>query len=81
MAPDELVDILSRLYRDAPKDEAMAMVHLFGIKYAAEIRRCGESVPQLVRRSCVPNPHKTEVYKGMRLAKYVTLRPAWDFRI
>ena len=78
MTPQELADTLSRLYRDAPQDEAMAMIHLFGIKYATEIRRCGESVPQLVRRSCVPDPHKTELYKGMKLAKYVSLRPNWD---
>ncbi len=78
MRPDELAAILSRFYRNAPHREAMAMVHLFGIKYADEIERCGVSVPQLVRQSCVPDPHKTEVYKGMKLAKYVTLNAAGE---
>ena len=67
------------MYLGAAEGEAMAMIHLFGIKYATEISGCGESVPKIVRRSHVPNPHATEVYKGVKLSRYVSVRPDRDF--
>ena len=78
MRPDELADILSRMYRNAPEGEAITMLHFFGIKYASAIGLCGKSVSQLVRRSCVPDNHVREVRKGMKLAKYVTPLPYQD---
>ncbi|MCY4393824.1 MAG: hypothetical protein OXC10_01635 [Rhodospirillaceae bacterium] len=55
MTPQELTDILNRIWAAAPEGEAMAKVHLFGIIYAGEIRGRGESVSKIVRQSRVPD--------------------------
>ena len=79
MTAQELADILSGMWRDAPEGEAMAMIHLFGIIHVDEINSCGESVPQIVRLSDVPDNHVREVYKGMKLSRYVSVKPNVDF--
>ena len=80
MTPQELADILSRMYRDAPSGEKMPKVHLFGIRYADEISACGASVAEIVRLSELSRTTlATEVGKGVKLARYVTVRPDRDF--
>ena len=71
MTPEELGCILSEMYRDAPEGEATTMIHLFGIKYAAEIRDCSASVTEIVRLSGLHKSYNAEVSKGVRLAHYV----------
>ena len=46
--------------------------HLFGIKYADELDTL--SVPEVVKRADIPSSYPTEVYKGMKLSKYVEIR-------
>ena len=77
MTPDELACTLSEMYHDAPEREATTMIHLFGIKYADEIRDCGAPVTEIVRLSSLPNTYSTEVSKGVRLARYVVPRTSW----
>ena len=77
MTPDELARTLSEMYHDAPDGEATTMIHLFGIKYADEIRDCGAPVTEIVRLSGLRNSYSTEVYKGVRLARYVVPRTGW----
>ena len=45
---------------------------LFGIKYADEIE--GLSIPRLVALAQVPESCVSEVYKGRRLANYVSVK-------
>ena len=47
-------------------------VHLFGIKYAAELSRF--STENVARRAGLGKGHASEVNKGRNLAKYVTLK-------
>ena len=68
MAPEELADILSRMYREAPVGEATTMIHLFGIRYAGEIRTCGASASKIVHLSGLSDSYDREVFKGMRHA-------------
>ena len=74
MTPDELARTLSAMYHDAPEREATTMIRLFGIKYAEQIRDCGARVTEIVRLSGLPSSYTTEVYKGVRLARYVVPR-------
>ena len=74
MTPDKLARTLSEMYQDAPKREATTMIHLFGIKYADEIRDCGAPVTEIVRLSGLPSSYHTEVSKGVRLARHVVPR-------
>jgi len=81
MTPQELADILFHMRRDAPNGEISTMVHLFGIRYVDEIGECGASVNKIVELSNVPDSYYVEVRQGMRVARYVSLRPDWDSRI
>ena len=65
--------ILGLSYIEAKDGESVSMIHLFGIRYAEDIRHCGRSVTELVNRSSIPNSYVTEVHKGMKLAKFVKL--------
>ena len=74
MTAEELGRTLAKMYHSAKKDEAMTMIHLFGIKYANEIRDCGMSVTEVVRLSGLRENLNREVYKGIRLADHVIPR-------
>lgn len=77
--PQALAHILSYLYRTAPDKKATAMINLFGIKYADEIRQSGATAAEIVRLSDLEDTYATEVTKGIRLAPYVTLKPGAVF--
>ena len=81
MEPQELADILSHWYRHAPEGDSTTMIRLFGIVYVDEIGKCGATVSEIVRLSDISDKYNAEVSKGMRLARYVTVRPDWHFRI
>ena len=78
MTSQELADILTRMYLDAPKGQATTMIHLFGVRYVDEIRDCEGSVEEIVRQSEIPDSYNREVRKGMRLAHYVSVRSDCD---
>lgn len=72
MTPHELIAILERMYREGKaKREAVLMIHLFGIKYADEIRACGESLHRIAELATGHPSYGTEINKGMSLARYV----------
>ena len=74
MNETELAEILRRMYRNAPNGEQTTAVHLFGIRYVAELSAPNVSINRMVERSGVgKTTYHTEVRKGMRLAKYVEL--------
>ena len=75
MTPEELGNVLSRMYHGAPYGEKTTMIHLFGIKYANEIRDCGARVTEIVRLSDLGDTtYHREVSKGVKLARYVIPR-------
>ena len=57
------------------KGQMVAMIHLFGIKYAAEIDVCGATPTELCRMAGLREAYGTEVAKGRRLASFVQLTP------
>ncbi len=65
----ELGDTLNDMYSNAKKGEQVMMIHLFGIKYADEIKRVGtkDVLVQLGIRAS----YLTELNKGVKLSKYV----------
>ncbi|MBB4124640.1 HTH-like domain-containing protein [Martelella radicis] len=56
---------------EARREQATA-VHLFGIRYAVEL--VGLSLENILKRAEMPTSYKTEIRKGMKLARYVVLR-------
>ena len=81
MTPKELAGILEKMRLDAPKDETSAMAVLFGIKYVDELRECiadqaqnGVSQTSILKQ-IAGSYGPTDVWKGMRVAGYVIVRP------
>lgn len=72
MNATELGRLLRESYENAEKGEKVTMIHLFGINHSSEIRECG--VAEVIREAGIFSTYGTELGKGMKLAKYVTLR-------
>ena len=72
MNTDELPKKLSYAYSNAADKETAVTIHLFGIKYANEIAVFG-SVKRLIELSGIPATYQTEISKGIKLSKFVSL--------
>ncbi len=72
MTLNELGNELSEMYYDAPKGAAVAMIHLFGIKYADDIKKSEYSKKDIIKQSGISASYLTELMKGIKLADYVT---------
>ncbi|WP_152004397.1 HTH-like domain-containing protein [Desulfoluna spongiiphila] len=70
----ELGRILNNMYENAEHGESVVMIHLFGIKYATEIRACKVSMKEIAKAAQIHESYGTEIGKGVRLAKYVMLK-------
>ena len=68
----EAANILRGMYLGAPQGEKVAQIHLFGIKYARELESM--SLSDILVGAGLPESYETEVSKGRKLAKYVTLK-------
>jgi 5-methylcytosine-specific restriction protein B len=74
MTPADLANRLGEMYRNAPTDDTMTMLHLFGITYAGEIRASGSTSHELASAAGISPNLGTEINKGIRLARYVAVR-------
>jgi len=72
MRVDQASQILAKMYLEAPFKEKALSVHLFAIKYADQIRNI--SAKEIVVGAELPESYKTEIRKGINLAKYVEVR-------
>lgn len=71
MTLSELGKKLSKMYNNAPKGDAVAMIHLFGIKYVNEIKQSNYSKKDIIEQSGISTSYLTELNKGVKLAEYV----------
>ncbi len=71
MTLKELGEKLNEMYNNAPNGDSVAMIHLFGIKYANEILQSGFSKKDIANAARIPESYGTEISKGVKLAKYV----------
>ena len=77
MTVNELGKILSEMYKNAPDNEKTLMIHLFGIRFAKEIRS-GKITPLEIIKctnkqysASLTESYQVEINKGIKLAKYV----------
>ncbi len=70
----ELGGILKDMYFNAPEKETVAMIHLFGIKYANEISLLNSSFKEIAKAAGINESYGTEISKGAKLAKYVVVK-------
>ena len=59
------------MYAEAPHGGTSTAVHLFGIRYAKDIRTSTASVADIVQGAEVPSSYITEVHKGIALSRHV----------
>jgi hypothetical protein len=71
MTLKELGEKLSEMYNNAPSGYSVAMIHLFGIKYANEILLSRFSKKDIANAARIPESYGTEISKGVKLAEYV----------
>lgn len=71
---ETLGKLLHDAYFNALEGEKVTMIHLFGIRYADEIECCGASCRDIAIKACIKESYATEISKGVRLAKYVTVK-------
>lgn len=65
---------LSEMYFGSKDGEMAAMVHLFGIKYAAEIKESGASMKEIAKAAGIGESYGTEISKGVKLAQFVVVK-------
>jgi hypothetical protein len=65
---------LNEMYFGADDGETAAMVHLFGIMYAKDISDLGASMKAIAKAAGICESYGTEISKGVKLAKYVTVK-------
>lgn len=71
MTLNELRSTLVKLYEEAPKGDAVAMIDPFGIGFAKEIKASVFSSKDIIRQSEISTSYLTELTKGVKLAEYV----------
>jgi hypothetical protein len=86
MPIEELGNILSQMYDNAPDGEKVAMIHLFGIRYARIIRDNNYVAADIIRNTLlndgtqIRESYFAEINKGVNLARYVIERTVlWDY--
>ncbi len=71
MTLNELGLKLKEMYENAPKGDSVAMIHLFGVKYADQIIKFKYSRKDIIKISGISTTYLTELSKGIKLATYV----------
>jgi len=73
MSENQLASILNEMYENAPSKERVVHIHLFGIRYADEIKKSNVTPKEIIEASNLNNSYATEIGKGIKLSKYVRL--------
>lgn len=74
MTLNELGAKLGEMYYNAPKGNSTVMIHLFGIKYATEIKKSKFSIKDIIKQSRISSSYYAELNKGVKLADYVVAK-------
>jgi 5-methylcytosine-specific restriction protein B len=73
----QLAKILEEMHSKsiaADNQESSAMIHLFGIKYAEELKECGKSMEHVAKAAGIRTSQAAEIRKGIKLSKFVTVK-------
>ena len=75
MTKQDLALALKNMY-ESNLNDGPTMIRLFGIKYAEELKKCEASNKEIIEISRIDKgpSYQAEISKGIKLAKYVTLK-------
>lgn len=65
---------LKEMYENAPHNEQVLMIHLFGIKFADIIKANGYNAREILEAANMNLSYQTEVNKGIKMSKYVEIK-------
>jgi len=73
---NDLAEILSEMYENAEYEYKEAMIHLFGIRFALEIKEGGFNASKIIEhanknREVIKPSCYSEINKGIKLAEFV----------
>ena len=74
MTLQQLAENLREMYLESNKGEAVVMIHLFGIKYAEEIKTAEVSMKAIALAAGINESYGTEIGKGVKLSKFVKIK-------
>ena len=74
MSIAELGTILGYMYNSVPIEDSTLMIRLFGIKYAAEIKKNNYTSEEIIKASGISEVYLYELSKGVKLSEYVNPR-------
>jgi hypothetical protein len=74
MTLQQLGQKIKEIYFESREGEAVVMIHLFGIRYASEIRESGESMKAIAVAAGIQESYGTEISKGVKLSKFVNIK-------
>lgn len=77
MTLNELAKKLKEMY-EGSSTEKTAMIHLFGVKYAKDIRESGYVPKDILKVAGMPESYQVEINKGIKLSKYVTVKEEYS---
>ena len=69
---------LKEMYENAPQNEQVLMIHLFGIKFANIMRENGYNAREIIDAAGIRNSYQTELSKGIKMSKYVEIKKDKD---
>ena len=72
MTEAQLAEILKERYTSAEKREMVTAIHLFGVEFADRLD--GVSINDVAELGTGHRSYGTEIRKGIRLSKYVSLK-------
>ncbi len=68
----KLVSKLNDMHKNANNGESVAMIHLFGVRYAQFIGKNNiATASQIIKASNLSDSYFAEINKGVKLSKYV----------
>lgn len=74
IARNELINRLSESYSQSKRDnDVVVKLHLFGIKFAEELKAY-KPLNKIAKEAGVPESYATELYKAIKLSKYVDIK-------
>ncbi|WP_040281036.1 HTH-like domain-containing protein [Psychroserpens damuponensis] len=74
MTINQLGAALNKMCEEAPKGHKTAMIHVFGIKYAQEIKKSKFNKKEIAKAAKISETYFAEINKGVKLGEYVTIK-------
>ena len=74
MKIEELSELLKDKYENAPKNEQVVNIHLFGIEFGEIIKKHNYKVAEIIKLAEMKKSYNVELSKGIKLSKFAKIK-------